>query len=103
MTTKAPKNPVHEAKATKLGRYETALGEERVLLGRREDGEVSIYDAPTGEAVERTFFVERGFESKAELAMLVRDYLRQAELLGSCPMGPRAIRVIAASSKEALS
>ena len=102
MTANTLPKPTENRNAVELGRYETDLEEERALLGRREDGEVCVYDAPLGEASESTYRVEAGFESKAELAMLVRDYLRQAQLFGSCPMGPRAIRLIAVASKEAL-
>lgn len=102
MTANTLLHPTENRNAVELGRYETDLREERILLGRREGGEVCVYDAPLGEASERTYRVESGFESNAELAMLVRDYLRQARLFGSCPMGPRAIRLIAEASKEAL-
>jgi hypothetical protein len=72
-----------------LGRYETEEGE-RVLVGRRIDGEVFVYDYPaTGEG--RPLFVERGFASKAELAILIADYRRRAVELGACPMSAAAI------------
>lgn len=72
-----------------LGRYETEIGE-RVLVGRRIEGEVFVYDYPvTGEG--RPWFVERGFDSKAELAVLVADYRRRAAELGACPMSREAI------------
>lgn len=102
MTANTLPSPTANGTAVELGRYETDLREERILLGRREDGEVCVYDAPLGGASERTYRVEAGFESKAELAMLVRDYLRQARLFGSCPMGPRAVGIIAEASKEAV-
>jgi hypothetical protein len=66
-----------------LGRYPTPDGE-RVLVGRRIDGEVFVYDHPAGPG--RPYFVERGFASKAELAILLADYRRRAEELGACPM-----------------
>ncbi len=71
-----------------LGRYETDDGE-RVLVGRRIDGEVFVYDHPVGTG--RPYFVERGFDSKAELAVLLADYRRQAAELGACPMSAEAI------------
>jgi hypothetical protein len=71
-----------------LGRYETENGE-RVLVGRRIEGEVFVYDHPVGPG--RPYFVERGFDSKAELAILVADYRRRAEALGVCPMSREAI------------
>ena len=72
-----------------LGRYETPEGP-RVLIGRRIEGQVHVYDAPRSRRGRR-YFVESGFESKAELAVLVADYRRQAERLGACPMGAAAI------------
>ncbi len=71
-----------------LARYETEEGE-RVLVGRRIDGEVFVYDHPVGPG--RPYFVERGFSSKAELAVLVADYRRRAEALGACPMSAEAL------------
>jgi hypothetical protein len=68
-----------------LGRYETPTGT-RALVGRRIDGVVHVYDFAVGDPA-RAYFVEAGFESKTELAALVADYLRQARLLGACPMG----------------
>jgi hypothetical protein len=72
-----------------LGRYETAAGG-RVLIGRRIEGQVHIYDYPANGSGRR-YFVERGFESKAELAVLIADYRRQSERLGACPMSRAAI------------
>jgi hypothetical protein len=68
-----------------LGRYETPTGT-RALVGRRIDGVVHVYDFAIGDPA-RAYFVEAGFESRVELAVLVSDYLRQARLLGACPMG----------------
>jgi hypothetical protein len=68
-----------------LGRYRTPAGT-RVLTGRRIKGVVHVYDFPADHAG-RGYFVEKGFESRAELAILVADYRAQAELLGTCPMG----------------
>lgn len=99
MTTATGQRPETE-RAVELGRYATALREERLLLGRRVDGKVRVYDAPLGNRAERTYLVETGFSSKGELAMLVRDYLRQAELLGCCPMGQRALRLIAEAPRQ---
>lgn len=77
-TEKKPCKPVE------LGRYETPEGP-RVLIGRRIEGEVHVYDAPRSRRGRR-YFVEAGFESKAELAVLVADYRCQAERVGTCPM-----------------
>ncbi len=67
-----------------LGHY-SIPGEERVLVGRRIEGEVYVYDYPTN-GNGRRYFVESGFESKAELAVLLADYRRRAEALGACPV-----------------
>ena len=85
--------------AAEVGRYETPAGE-RVLVGRRIDGEVHVFDCPrSGKG--RRYFVEAGFESKAELAILLADYRRQAARLGACPMSREAIeRAYATSSVE---
>jgi hypothetical protein len=71
-----------------LGRY-TVDEEERVLVGRRIEGEVHVYDRPLGAG--RPYFVERGFSSMAELAVLVADYRRRAAELGACPMSGEAV------------
>lgn len=57
----------------------------RVLVGRRIGNIVYVYDYPSGERG-RPYFVEAGFESKAELAVLIADYRRQATRLGVCTM-----------------
>lgn len=71
-----------------LGRY-VASGEARVLVGRRIEGEVHLYDYPA-DGDGRRNFVEKGFETKAELAVLIADYRRRAERLGACPMSREA-------------
>jgi hypothetical protein len=73
-----------------LGRYETPEGP-RVLIGRRIEGEVHVYDAPRSRRGRR-YFVEAGFESKAELAVLIADYRRQAQRVGACPMSREGLR-----------
>jgi hypothetical protein len=77
------------AQLHELGHY-TLSEEARVLIGRRIEGEVFVYDYPR-DGHGRGYFVESGFESKAELAVLLADYRRQAERLGVCPMSPDAI------------
>jgi len=72
-----------------LGRYAVS-DEARVLLGRRIEGEVHVFDYPR-DGGSRRYFVEAGFESKAELAVLIADYRRQAQRLGACPMSREAI------------
>ena len=57
--------------------------------------EIYVYDYPSS-GHGRPYFVEAGFESKAELAVLIADYRRQAKRLGACPMSRGVIeRVIA--------
>jgi hypothetical protein len=72
-----------------LGHYEVP-DEARVLVGRRIEGTVYVYDYPR-DGGNRRFFVEAGFDSKAELAVLLADYRRQAERLGACPMSREGI------------
>lgn len=72
-----------------LGRYAVPDGT-RVLVGRRIDGVVHVFDWPAvGRG--RRYHVEAGFKSKAELAVLLADYRRFAERLGICPMSRAAI------------
>lgn len=72
-----------------LGSYAVSDGA-RVLVGQRIDGVVHVFDWPaTGPG--RRYHVEAGFESKAELAVLVAEYRRCAEQLGACPMSRAAI------------
>lgn len=77
------------AQLHELGRY-TVSEEARVLVGRRIEGEVFVYDYPR-DGRGRRYFVESGFESKAELAVLLADYRREADRLGTCPMSHEAI------------
>jgi hypothetical protein len=67
-----------------LGHY-FVPDESRVLIGRRIENEVYVYDYPEG-GEGRRYFVEKGFESKVELALLIADYRRRAKRLGACPM-----------------
>jgi hypothetical protein len=79
-------------RTVELGRYVTERGERRVLVGKRGgDGVVRIYDLPV-DPPGRIYLVEEGFGSWAEVAALRRDYLRQAGLIGECPMGRNASR-----------
>lgn len=77
------------AQLHELGHYAVS-DEARVLVGRRIEGKVFVYDYPR-DGQGRRYFVESGFESKAELAVLLADYRRQAERLGTCPMSHDAI------------
>ncbi len=73
-----------------LGRYRAPEGT-RVLTGRRIEGVVYVYDFPVDHPG-RGYFVEKDFESRAELAVLIADYRRQAKRLDVCPMGPSGLR-----------
>lgn len=77
------------AQLHELGRYSLS-DQERVLVGRRIDGEVFVYDYPR-DGHGRGFFVDSGFESKAELAVMLADYRREAARLSACPMSGAAI------------
>lgn len=78
-----------EGELCELGRY--AVPEEaRILVGRRIDGTVHVFDWPAA-GPGRRYHVEAGFESKAELAVLLAEYRRRAEDLGVCPMSRAAI------------
>ena len=59
-----------------LARYATSAGE-RIVFGQRVDGVVRVTDKPVGAG--RSFLVERGLTSKAELDALVEDYVEQSE------------------------
>ena len=59
-----------------LARYMTSAGE-RIVFGQRVDGVVRVTDKPAGRG--RSFLVERGLTSKAELDALVEDYVEQSE------------------------
>ena len=77
------------AQLSVIGRY-TVSEEARVLVGRRIEGKVFVYDYPR-DGQGRRYFVESGFESKAELAVLLADYRREAKRLGTCPMSHDAV------------
>ena len=87
-----------------LARYATDMREQRVLVARRIEGVVRVYDVPE-DGRGRSYHVDSGFASRAELAMLRRDYLREAERLGDCPMSPRGLRRLVETERrrEALS
>lgn len=93
-----------KAQTVELGRYYTGRGEERLLVGRRgEDGVVRVFDVPNAGDRHRgrAYFVEAGFESKAELAIFRRRYLEDAESLGDSPMSQAAIDRIVTFDPEA--
>ena len=55
----------------------------RQLIGQRGDGKVRITDRRPGG---RSYLVDEGFSSMAELEALVADYLEKARRLGYAPM-----------------
>jgi hypothetical protein len=60
-------------KRSELGRYTISSGE-RIVYGQRVDGVVRVIDRPASGAG-RSYLIERGLTSKAELDGLVADYL----------------------------
>jgi hypothetical protein len=74
-----------------LGRYAVSGGGERVLCGRRVNGEAIVIDAPAG-SEGRVYLVERGVEQDGSPALkaLVADYIETATALGRIPMATSA-------------
>lgn len=60
-----------------LGRYQITAGP-RILYGQRVDGVVRVTDKPAS-GHGRSFLVERGLTSNAELEALVADYISESE------------------------
>jgi hypothetical protein len=89
MTAATPADDRGGGQLCELGRY-AVPGGARVLVGQRIDGVVHVFDWPDA-GPGRRYHVEAGFESKAELAVLVAEYRRRAERLGVCPMSRAAI------------
>ena len=58
-------------------------GGKRQLIGQRVEGKVRITDRRPGG---RSYLVDEGFSSMAELEALVADYLAKAHLLGYAPL-----------------
>ena len=63
---------------TPLARYVISSGE-RVVHGQRVDGVVRLVDKPA-EGAGRSYLVERGLTSYAELQAIVADYVQQSVL-----------------------
>jgi len=70
-------------KPTLLATYQCDEGE-RQLIGQRVDGIVRITDRPTRGG--RSYLVEEGITTMAELQAVLEDYLTKAERLGYAPM-----------------
>ncbi len=60
-----------------LGRYQITAGP-RILYGQRVDGVVRVTDKPATRRG-RSFLVERGLTSNAELEAIVADYISESE------------------------
>ena len=94
MQTQTTQRPDQSAPAsgepTELGRYTTADGERRIIVGRRIEGLVCVFDVRAGSRT-HGFRADAGLGSWRELAALVADYKRQAERLGRCPMSRAGI------------
>lgn len=77
-----------------LGRYQTAVGELRVLYGQRVASVVRVTDVSGHGGTGRAYLVERGLERDgyAGLLALVEDYLRQAEEFGVPPMATTCLQ-----------
>ena len=84
--TEIRRNGNQVGKRVELGRYCTNAGQERVVYGQRIATVVRVTDVPT--TAGRAYLVERGIEEDgyAALLALVRDYLQQANELGTPPM-----------------
>ncbi len=65
-----------------LAEYDCDEGR-RQLIGQRVDGAVRITDRRPGG---RSYLVDEGFSSMAELEAVVADYLEKARRLGYAPM-----------------
>ena len=65
-----------------LAEYDCDEGK-RQLIGQRVDGKVRITDRRPGG---RSYLVDEGFSSMAELEAVVADYLEKARRLGYAPM-----------------
>jgi hypothetical protein len=67
----------HAGERVELARYEISSGE-RVLFGQRVNGVVRVTDKPASGGG-RSFLVERGLTSHAELEAVVADYVGESE------------------------
>lgn len=76
--TVATKAPV--GRRVELARYATPAGE-RVLYGQRINGVVRVTDKPVRSGG-RSFLIERGLTSHAELLAVVADYISESERRG---------------------
>ncbi len=75
--------PTAASEAIVLATYQCDEGE-RQLVGERVDGVPRITDRPTGQG--RSYLVEQGITTMAELQALLDDYQAKAKRLGYAPM-----------------
>ena len=67
------REPAAVGARVELARYAVSAGE-RIICGQRVDGVVRVVDKPVGRRG-RSFLIERGVESLAELDALVAEYV----------------------------
>lgn len=67
----------HTGERVELGRYQITAGP-RILFGQRVDGVVRVTDKPATRRG-RSFLVERGLTSNAELEAIVADYISESQ------------------------
>ena len=83
MSATTTDTPKATGKTMVLATYQCDEGT-RELVGQRVDGLVQITDRrPAGG---RSYLVDQGFESMAEVQALVEDYTAKAKRLGYAPM-----------------
>ena len=75
--------PTAASEAIVLATYQCDEGE-RQLVGERVDGVPRITDRPTGQG--RSYLVEQGITTMAELQAILDDYQAKARRLGYAPM-----------------
>jgi len=96
MTATTPTRPDHAGElGHELARYTIPDAGERVLCGRRVNGEAIVIDAPTGNHG-RVYLVERDIEPDGYPALkaLIADYIQTATALGRVPMAPSPPAVV---------
>lgn len=96
-TPQAPTATKPTGEPTELGHYLTGAGQRRIIVGRRIEGSVRVFDVAAGSRL-RGYEVDEGFIDVRELAAMVADYKRQAAKLGHCPMSRKGIREMLAGA-----
>ena len=83
MSATTTNTPKATGKTMVLATYQCDEGT-RQLVGQRVDGIPRITDRPTGQG--RSYLVEQGITTMAELQALIDDYQAKARRLGYAPM-----------------